>query len=223
MSATATNVFGPIVTLRTVEQGIASFLRVWFLDCLDEIERREGYAPGQIERPRGIPIASDFDKWPEEQIPCLLVLSSGLSGPPERLGDGTYSAEWSVAVAPIVKDIDEDEVRRLASAYTAAVRLAVMGHQGLEGLGRVLRVRDEVYDSGPLERRRTHAVGRFVFDVQTDGYASDTGPALPQNPPLDPEMPPPTDPSPDPGLWPDVQLPADVGVTLKNPTEAVTP
>lgn len=222
MSPTATNVFGPIVTLRMVEQGIASFLRVWFLDYLDEIERREGYAPGEVERPRGIPIASDFQKWPEDQVPCLLVLSAGLAGPPQRQGDGSYTTDWQVAIAPVVKDIDEDETRRLASTYTAAVRLAVMQHQGLEGLGRVLRWRDEVYDTGPLERRRTHAVGRFVFDVQMDKTLVEFGPVVPANPPIDPDLPPP-DPTPDPGPWPDVHLPADVGVTLKNPTEVVTP
>lgn len=219
---TATNVFGPVVTLRTVEQGVAAFLRIWFLDYLDEIERREGYAPGQIERPRGIPIASDFEKWPEDQIPCLLVLSAGLAGAPQRQGDGSYTTDWQVAIAPIVKDIDEDATRNLASAYTAAVRWAVMQHQGLEGLGRVLRWRDETYDAGPLERRRTLAAGRFVFDVQMDGSLVEFGPVTPVNDPLDPSDPP-GDPSPDPGPWPDVKLPADVGVTLKNPTESVTP
>jgi hypothetical protein len=214
------NVFGPVVTLRTVEQGMASFLRTWFLDYLDEVEREEGYAPGEIERPRGIPIASEFDKWPETQIPCLLVLSAGLAGPPQRQGDGSYTTDWQIGIAPIVKSIDEQETRNLASAYTAAVRMAVMQHQGLEGLGRVLRWRDETYDGGPLERRRTMAVGRFVCDVQIDRTVIDTGPTEPSNPPIDPGDPPP-DPSPDPGPWPDVQLPADVGVTLKRPTETV--
>lgn len=222
MSATVPNVFGPIVTLRTVEQGVADFLTVWFLDCLDEVERREGYTPGEIERPRGVAFASEFDKWPEDQIPCLLVLSSGLAGPPERLGDGSYSTVWQVAIAPIVKDIDEDSVRRLVSAYTAAARLAVMQHKGLEGLGRVVRWRDETYDAGPLERRRTHAAGRFVFDLEMDETVSENGPTTPQNPPLDPDNPPGA-PSDDPGPWPDVKLPADVGVTLKNPTEVVRP
>jgi hypothetical protein len=220
VSATATNVFGPIVTLRTVEQGIASFLRFWFLDYLDEIERREGYEPGEIERPRGIPIHSDLSKWSEEQVPCLLVLSSGLAGPPERMGDGSYTTEWQIAVGAVVKDTDEDATRRLSSAYIAAVRLAVMQHQGLEGLGRVLRWRDETYDDTPPERRRTHAVGRFVFDVQIDNTLQEGGPLVPQNAPLDPVVPP-APPSPDPGPWPDVKLPADVGVTLKNPTEVV--
>jgi hypothetical protein len=223
MSATATNVFGPIVTLRTVEQGVAAFLRLWFLDYLDEVERREGYAPGEIERPRGIPIHSDLSKWSEEQVPCLLVLSSGLTGPPERMGDGSYTTEWQIAVGAVVKDIDEDEARRLSSAYIAAVRTAVMHKQGLEGLGRVLRWRDETYDDTPPERRRTHAVGRFVFDVQIDNTLQEGGPLLPSNAPLDPAVPPPATPSPDPGPWPDVQLPAIVGVTLKSPTEDVTP
>lgn len=221
MSATATNVFGPIVTLRAVEQGVAAFLRLWFLDYLDEIERREGYAPGQIERPRSIPIHSDLSKWSEEQLPCLLVVSSGLAGPPQEMGDGSFTTEWQIAVGAVVKDIDEDEVRRLSSAYIAAVRAAVIQHRGLEGFGRVQRWRDETYDDTPPERRRTHAVGRFVFDVQVDGTITDTGPLLPSNPPLDPAVPP-GPPAPDPGPWPTVQLPADVGVILKRPTETVT-
>lgn len=220
MSPVVQNRFGPVVTLRTVEQGVASFLRRWFLDYLDEIERREGYTAGQIERPRGIPVASDFQKWPEDQIPCLLVLSAGLAGPPQRQGDGSYTTDWQVAIAPVVKDIDEDAVRALAGAYTAAVRMAVMQHQGLEGLGRVLRWRDETYDAGPMERRRTMAAGRFVFDVQMDKTLVEYGPVVPSNPPLDPAQPP-SAPSPDPGPWPTVKLPAGVGVTLKNPTEVV--
>lgn len=219
---TATNVFGPIVTLRTVEQGMAAFLRIWFLDYLAEVERREGYQPGEIERPHGIPVASEFDKWPEEQIPCLLVLSSGLASPADRLGDGSWTTIWQIAVAPVVKSTDEDEVRRLASAYTAAVRTAVMHKRGLEGLGRVVRWVDEVYDGGPLERRRTHAVGRFVCDVEIDSTIEDGGPLIPSSPPLDPETvwPPPDDPGP----WPDVDIDeVDVDVTLKNPTEAVRP
>lgn len=205
-------VFGPIVTGGAVERAVAATLAKWMHDYLGEVERIEGYEPDAIERPRGIVTSSEFAKWPEDQLPVVLVLSAGLGSPPTRRGDGHFDASWLVGLAPVVSDVNADQTRRLALSYAAAVRAAIMHHRSLDGFASALAWRDENYGDLPFDDTRSLGSGRVVFEITVENVVRDFG---------GPPAPTPTpDPTVDPGNWPEATL-VTTGVTPEPITEAV--
>jgi hypothetical protein len=188
-----TNLFGQIVSPHQVEEAVVASLTVWLPDYLGELERIEGYTPGTIALPAGIITASEFEKWPEDQLPLILVMNGGLASKPIRRGNGRYEAEWLVNVAPIVADVDEVQTRRLASAYATACRAAVLQHKGLksplhpEGFAAFIKWRDEKYVDIPFAETRTLGSGQVIFSVGVEGVTTEqAGPREPITPAVDP-------------------------------------
>jgi hypothetical protein len=186
------SVFGTIISAGAVERAVADSLREWISTYIGEIERIEGYDPGSIERPLDVISTSDFEKWPEDQLPVVLVLNAGLAGQPIRRGDGVHEATWLVALAPVVSDVNAADTRTLALAYAAAIRAAILQHKSLGGFAAGLTWRDENYTDLPFADTRSLMAGRVVFEVTVEGVVRDSG-----GPPA-----PLPDPSDDPGDWP---------------------
>lgn len=195
------NRYGRIVTPQMVENAMKATLEDWMPDYLGELARIEGYGPNVVEEPRAIVTASEFAKHPEDQLPVILVLNAGLSGPPTRRANGTYEASWLVGVAPIVGDMDMELSRRLAATYTAACRTAVLQHKRLkstlytDGFATFLTWKDEKYSDIPFGEARTLASGHVFFAVGVEGVVTEQ--AGPRVPSPSPEV--------DPGPWPDVE------------------
>lgn len=204
------NRFGRIVSPGMVERAVVATLNVWMDDCLGELERLEGYAPGSIERPRGIVTRSEFERRQEDQVPLLVVINTGVNGKPERRGGGVYRLAWAVGVVAIVSDTDEDATRDLASAYTTAVRVALLQHAKLksgsfpDGLADDLDLLDEQYNDIPFLSTRNLASGRVTVEIGVDSAVSMlAGPTVPSG-----------HPSTDPGPWPSAVQPSTNVVPL---------
>lgn len=203
-----TNLFRPIVSKKMVERAVIASLEQWMDTYLGQIERIEylpdgsrTYAGGQVERPRGIISRSEFDKWPEDQLPVILVLCSGLAGQPERYARGNYRAAWTVGVAALVSDVDEDSTEQLASAYGSAIRTAILQHKTLKsslypaGFANGVRWEDESYSDAPTIQGRTQQAARVIFSIAVDDVVTEyAGPREPL-----------PDPTVDPGDWPVVE------------------
>lgn len=207
------NLYGRIITRNQVEQAMKACVGDWINDYLGELERVEGYDVGSIVRPRGTITASEFAKWPEDQVPLILILSAGLGGPPKRTrGDGSHEAAWTVAVCGIVSDIDEDATRRLAGVYAGAIRALVTQHKGLksslhpDGFADSLAWRDESYGDIPFADSRTLDSCRVVFSVGVEDVVT--------------EQAGPREPSPTPGVDPG-PLPVATKVEVSVEPEAI--
>jgi hypothetical protein len=195
----AGNVYGRIVTDRMVETAVVATLNVWMSDCLGEIERVEGYAPGAIERPRDIMRSSTFDKMPEVQIPCLIVMNVGPQAHPLRKSDGRYDVKYTVGIAALVSDVDTDSSRDLAMAYTAAIRLAVGQHKMLRSplypdgfANSSLWAGGDTYADLPFDAQRSMCSGHVIFTIGVDDvWTEQAGPRIPS-----------PSPAVDPGPWP---------------------
>jgi hypothetical protein len=207
----AANLFGQIVTPRMVEKAVAACLDIWMDTYLGQVERIDGYEPGQIVRPLGIITRSQFQRWPEEQLPCLLVMAAGLGGQrPERRADSSYRASWMVGIACIVSDATQDDTRDLALAYATAVRAAIGQHRMLKsalwplGFGAAYW-EDESYSDMPSRAERTLGASRVIFSVAVENVLTETaGPREPL-----------ADASEDPGNWP--------SATIQPATPVITP
>jgi hypothetical protein len=192
---TSTNVFGPSVSGATVERRIAEFVEPFLNDYIAEAERIDGWATGEIERPLSVVPASNLDRWPEDQLPVLVVVSPGITGTPERRGDGSYRAVFGVQFAPVVSADTEANTRRLAQAHALAMRLLVVQHGGLGGIASDVRWIGESYDAIPFEQTRTLQAGLVAFNVGVEAVASEAY-GLPEPLP-DPQT---------PGQWPEATV-----------------
>ena len=197
MSATET-IFGPIVTGGDVEDWVFALLARWFGTYLAELERQHGLAAGDLARPRSWVTTNSLDNWPEDQLPSVLVISTGLAGQPAPAGDGLVRARWLVGLACICSARTQAETHRQAMLYVAAARTLLLQRQSLEGHAAGVDWLEERYDELAYDDRRSLAAGQAIFAIDVDGVVSvDGGPITPDDP-LDPE----TTPWP---LWPTVE------------------
>src|SRR3954469_11008205 len=93
---------GPIVTAHDVEQAALATLRKWASTYLGEAEDQHELTRGTLARPRSYTATNSFDKWPEDQLPCVLLVSPGLAQPPNVEGNGRHRAQWALGVAAII-------------------------------------------------------------------------------------------------------------------------
>lgn len=194
----ATNVYGPSVSVAQVEKLVIGALEDWLPFYLGERERLDGYEPGDLPIPLGYVRASEFAKWPEDSLPVVLVVSPGTSRIRKR-DDGKHEISWNVGVAPVVKDRSQEDSRDLASAYGTAIRDAIVQHKLLrstrypDGIEGSVELRAESYTDLAFDSTRTLGTAHIVFEVSVDNAVSTA--AGPRELPTEP-------PDVDPGDWP---------------------
>jgi hypothetical protein len=184
------DLFGQIISPKAVEEAVVASLDVWLDDYLGKLERVEGYEPNAIERPLGIINSSEFAKWPEDQIPVVVVINMGLAGKPERHGDGKYDASWLVGVAAVVSDQDQASTRDLAFTYLTAIRVALAQHKMLksdlhpDGFANFSMWHDETYGEIAFSESRTLGAGRSIFEIGVENVMTEfAGPREPSGDP----------------------------------------
>lgn len=197
------SVFGSLITGSDVEAWVTDTLQTWMATYLGEMERRTGRPGGSLQPPRSYVTVNELVRWPEEQIPAVIIVSPGLADEPARHGDGGYTAGWVVDIGVIVSASSRQATSELAKVYAVAVRAALLQHRSLGGRASGVSWVDESYDDLPAEQGRTLAAGLGRFHVRAkDVVNSDAGTANPVPPP-DPVIP--------PGDWPTVR---EDGVTI---------
>jgi len=203
---TDTNRIGPGVSWYDVRRWAIAGLGLWLPFYLRDAERHHGKAAGEYAHlPRTFRAATDLRKWPEEQLPAIIVESPGLTdSAPQRQADRTFMSEWIVALSAVVHGQGEADTEMLASVYGLALRLMTLQQAGAwadletyEGPALAVesvRWEDEGYDGIPASQRRTLVAATVTFSVVFRDVASSTGP----------DTPPPVDPTEDPGDWPEI-------------------
>lgn len=199
---------GNIVTGRDVELAVLKFLKRWAGAYIAECERQRGLAPGALPRIRTWTVANEFETWPEDQLPCLLLVSPGLAEAPMPDGAGVYRAKFTLGLAVIVSARTGDETAALAKLYCAGMRAAILQHQSLEGFATGVEWIDENYDDIPSIDNRSLGAGQAIFAVEISGFARRwNGPTTPPHDPAEP-------PDPDTAPLPDDPYVNDVGIAL---------
>jgi len=187
---------GPVVTGRDVELAALAVLKRWSGTYLADMERRTDRPAGSLPRVRGWTTAPDFETWPEDQIPRVLLVSPGLAEPPKADGGGSYRARWTMGFGVVVSAATMDETMVLAKLYTAALRTCILQHQSLEGFAAGVEWLDENYDDLPSIDTRSLGAGQAIFAVEVaDVSRRWGGPPTPNDPPVPDTDPLPTDPT----------------------------
>ena len=198
-------VFKPIVSAFEVEYAIAQCVRVWIRDYLAEAERQRGLPVGQLPWFRSIVPGADASKWPEDQLPALIVVSAGTDpGPGGRLevhADGGYVQRWRVDCVCEVSARGNRQAQYLARVYAAhvgamLVQQALRAPGPLEGGVVSLRKLDKIgerYDlrDWTVDRTRCAGVVHLQVEVADVLHGAPWGPRVPRYEPTDPTVDPP--------------------------------
>lgn len=196
-------IFGRIVTGYDVEQSVLAVLQEWSSTYLAELERQHGIPDCSIARVRGWQLSPSFDKWPEDQVPGVLVVSTGVPSQPVRHGDGTYRATWSIEVGAICSARTQQLSHELAMLTLAAHKTILVQRPSLGGFAAGTKWLSERYDQLAYDDTRSMYAASAMLAVEVpDVLVSLAGPVTPDAPPVDECAPLP--------LWPEVTTVATI-------------
>jgi len=205
VSAAAPSIFGRIVTGDDVEQWCLETLRRWSSTYIAEVERQHGLEPGKVARIRAWVTGPSFDKWPEDQVPAVVLQSVGTAAQPLKDGQGRHRARFLMQLDCIAAARTQAETHTLSMLYAAAHRALLLQRPSLEGRAFGLRWLGDDYTQLPYDDVRSIAAAQGTFEVEVDDVVtSGAGPTTPDDP-----LVPDTDPWPG---WPTAET-ADVVVT----------
>lgn len=185
-----------IVDRRTVERKVLDHLQVWMIPYLAAIERYHGIPKRSLATPKSWRIEPQFTKRPEDTMPFVAVVSTGISPgkPPQRDGDGIVRAWWVVAIGAVVAASTDQGAKDLSGYYGAGIRMMMNQMPELGGWAAGVQWNDERYDDWPPVMERMISSCRLVFTLEIEdvmnvfeGYRDIWGvPTVPEFPYDDP-------------------------------------
>jgi hypothetical protein len=182
------SLYGRIIAVIDVAEALKARIAARVDDYLDEVERQHNLVPGTFARPRALVIGPE--RFPEDQLPAIVIRSPGTAELPEADGQGRYRArfefELEIGVATGAGAFE------LASLYGAALRTLSLQQPSALFMG--VDWRGERYPDPTLVGSRTYYAARVELEVHvpdvTDRYAGPPDePGWPEPPPHDPESP----------------------------------
>jgi len=168
VSVPAESLFGPIVTGDDVEQWCLDTLKEWSGTYLAEVERQSGLDAGDLQRVRSWRHSPSYDKWPEDQLPCVILRSVGTAERPLRKGDGSYDARWLMQLDNVCSARTEDESHRMAMLYAAAHLALVLQRPSLGGHAAGISWVADTYTDQPFDGTRSLAAVSSTLEVQVN-------------------------------------------------------
>lgn len=181
------DVWGEFKSGYELEVAARDTLKLWFPAYLREIEARKQLGTSVLPLPQSYLIAEEIDREYGAEMPCIVVVSPGLSGQrPRKEGDGSYSAFFNLGIAVFVAANSSENTKRLVRLYTMAARLIMLNKQSLGGFTNGINWIDESYDDRfPFTDSETTSAGQVLFEVEVpDMVSRGAGPATPDVPPL---------------------------------------
>jgi len=170
---TISQVYGRILTATQVEAAMRTHMTTWLNDYIREMELQTGRATNSVPLPSSYKTSADFERWNEERLPEMVMVSPGLIGEPMGAGErGKYRATWGMALVTVVSANTKANTDALAKLYAAAIRGAVMQHRSLGGFARATQWLDERYDVIPSEGTRNLMSVTVSFAVEVDDVVS---------------------------------------------------
>lgn len=162
-------------------------LGTWMPTYIAEVERQSSLDPRSLPAIRSFTTRNEFTKWPEDQLPAVVVVSPGAAGEGIRKeGDGRYRVRWVVGVAVVASARDQATTNRLAKLYIAAARAAILQHASLGGFAEGVEWEDERYNDLPPAQERTLSAAQDIFTVEVrDVLTAGSGPVDPVEDPYD--------------------------------------
>src|SRR5690606_28735184 len=116
-----------------LEDAAEETLRTWLPAYLNEVVAGDPAAP-TVKAPRSFNVTSEDGRWPEQQLPAIIIASPGV---PDDIGRGdgagNHEAVWQLEITAIVRGKNQKTARRLAQIYWAAISLSIVQRRSLGG------------------------------------------------------------------------------------------
>lgn len=193
--------FPAFLTGRHVERAVIDTCVKWGAEFIADAERQFTIQPHAVPVPdegQFTTTSSEFEKFPEDQTPAVLIIAPGLAGEPRQEADRSLTAPVALGVGILVSTGHGVEANRDAAQILAGAYCELLLRMPLEGLDvDSIEYIDERYTDIPGRAERTLAAARLVFTIWVRNWRSLKG-----GPP-DRSAPRP-DPYPDPGPLPRV-------------------
>jgi hypothetical protein len=158
------SIIGPLKSGHGIEIAVLELLKDELAPYVNEAAIQDGLKAGSLQWVKSWGLISEYDRWPESNLPAILLAAPGLRDEPERSGDGAYSADWTLGVSITVGAANARDARRFSQVYAAAIRGCVM--QRLSGDLRASDWLDEAYWDVSKTDRKVVAAAECAFAVQ---------------------------------------------------------
>ncbi len=202
-------VFGRIWHPGILEDAVIATLKTWLPTYLSEVCRQESERlmdpdqptdPKTLAVPQSWAVVSEYDRFPEDSLPAVIVAAPGIAKEPSRNGDGSVDTQWSFEVSVTLTADTGQNARRNAQLYLAAMIAALLQRRSLgEGMTSVDFVGADYVDV-PTDARRTQIAAAAAFTCRANAIVSTlAGPGTPEPP------------DPMPSTWPTV---TDTDITV---------
>lgn len=186
------SLYGRLIAGVDVEQAIKARVDARLGDYLTEVERQHGLTVGYLQRPRAFVVAERF---PEDQLPAIIVESPGTADLPAADGQGRYAVRWEVVLTIAVAS--STGALELAKLYALALRALALQQPSALFMG--VDWINERYPRPELVGGRTFYTAEVALEVQVPDVTSRH-----EGPPDEPGWP--DDPGgPDSPEWPVAQ------------------
>lgn len=170
--------FGPFLTGADVERAALATLKLWEPEYLAWAERETGREPRSLPRVRSWVTSTGIDRWPEQQLPSVLLLSTGIADEPARDGRGSYRAKFSLGLAVVVSARDRAATEELARVYAATFRnLLLKQRLGQDFPCEAMEWAAESWDAIPDPKRQL-AAGQLVLRADVRDVSTARAPRL---------------------------------------------
>jgi hypothetical protein len=184
--------FGTLSGPDAIDDAVRERLRDWMGAALWKLERQQSLPCATFDRLRGFAAVAELARWPEDQLPCAVVITPGTTDTVKD-GAGTYSAVYTVGIAIMAGAATELDTRRLAMIYGKAVRGAMLFRRKLAPGITALEWTGESFDEFDVDERRSLFGSVNTFAVELRDIAT-----WKEGPRGDP---PEADPCPQPTMW----------------------
>lgn len=166
--------YGSLVLIPEVEDSLEATLKEWIPYYAAYVSRKAG-KPGFLPDPKSYVATSDFDHFPEEKCPAVLLECGEIMNP---IADGRreYRATFPLRVGIFVESKNRDATERLAKLYEGAIRQLILhrgslGHKGWATIWKATKINPEVANRS----QRTIASAEIHFSTEVRGAAQRLG------------------------------------------------
>jgi hypothetical protein len=193
-------VYGEFVGAHHLEAAILSTLWKWLPSYQYEVSREAGLEPQHLQPIRSWRVATDMERYPEDQLPGVILVNQGVPEPPRKYnsddGASMFMAYWVVqigihAVAKGQKVNAAPRALTLARMYSLAIRLVMIQQRDDDGvMGMVDPLTEAPSSTLSVEDDRTTCLCVGSFSVQSTDWAEwGEGPLEPEVDPVDENRP----------------------------------
>lgn len=180
-----TDTMGPLKGANYVEQVVQEHIEKWMSTYLRAVEPLYDYDKGSLEDFRSIETSPEFERWPEEQIPGLLLVSPGMiQGSVKVEGNGAMRARFILGLGIVVSADTKENSNDLAKVYGIAAAALMVQKPSCGGHFRGTDLEDMSFDELGSDGYRTQASALVVFSVDVPEIINtDGGPLEPSTEP----------------------------------------